>query len=264
MHKAMSISAILPRFLALAVCALLPGFAYAQSTNSVVIWPINPVIESGERATPLRLENPGKAPILMQIRIFGWQQIDGEDRFVEQKDVTGTPPMVRIEAGQQQLIRLTRIAPSPAGTEQSYRIIIDEIPQAAAAAPTETGEPGQLAGAAIQFRMRYSVPLFTYGEGADIAPAKKQAAVKPALQWRVIKADGATQLEIRNPGATHSRLAGVVMKSAGASTKVEGAHGYILAGATMRFAITQAIAPQASLFAEVEGDPSAPMAPWQP
>ncbi|WP_083274788.1 fimbrial biogenesis chaperone [Novosphingobium resinovorum] len=261
----MKIPALLPRLLVFAACALLPGFAYSQSNNSVVIWPINPVIESGERATPLRLENPGQRPILMQIRIFGWQQIDGDERFVEQKDITGTPPMVRIEPGQQQLIRLTRITPSPAGSEQSYRVIIDEIPLTEADSPAEAGNPAQGAGAAIRFRMRYSVPLFTYGEGANTRAAKTETTARPALQWRVVKADGGNVLQIRNPGASHSRLSGVAQKrSDGTSSKIEGAHGYILAGATMRFPIAQAVVPQARLFADVEDNSSAPMVPWQP
>ncbi|MFT4054737.1 MAG: molecular chaperone [Novosphingobium sp.] len=261
----MRIHAFTPGLVTFVACALLPGFAYAQSNNSVVIWPINPVIESGQHATPLRLENPGKQPILMQIRIFGWQQIDGDERFVEQKDVTGTPPMVRIEPGQQQLIRLTRIAPQPAGTEDSYRIIIDEIPLADVPPPSDTGAAPQTAGAAIRFRMRYSVPLFTYGEGfAAPAPGDK-AVAGSALQWRVVKTSEGTDLEVRNPGTRHSRLSGVVQKRPdGISSKVEGAHGYILAGATMRFPITQAVASQARLFADVEGDAAQPMTPRQP
>ncbi|WP_285021539.1 molecular chaperone [Novosphingobium sp. fls2-241-R2A-195] len=263
----MRLFTVLRRLPVFGIFLLLPDFAYSQSTNSVVIWPVNPVIESGERATPLRLENPGTRPILMQIRIFGWQQIDGDERFVEQKEVTGTPPMVRIEAGQQQLIRLTRIAP-PSDGERSYRVIIDEIPIADTPAQPGTGEPRQ-AAAAIQFRMRYSLPLFTYGTGDEARSArdraKDRAGSAPALEWRVVETGGATSLEVHNPGTRHSRLTTVTMKRAdGTSLKLDGAHGYVLAGATMRFAITQAIAPQARLFAEVEGDSSSPMTHRQP
>ena len=142
----MRIFTALVEFAVFGACLCLPGLAAAQGMNSVVIWPVNPVIESGERATPLRLENPGARPILMQVRVFGWVQDNGDEHFVEQKDVTGTPPMVRIEAGQQQLIRLTRAGP-PTDGERSYRVIIDEIPIADASLQAAAGEPSQAAAA---------------------------------------------------------------------------------------------------------------------
>ncbi|MCI4590292.1 molecular chaperone [Sphingobium sp. BYY-5] len=261
----MPLSPLRSGMIAIAVWTILSGLAHAQTTNSVVIWPINPVIESGERATALRLENPGKRPILMQIRVFGWQQAEGEDRYGEQKDVTGTPPMVRIEPGQRQLIRLTRITPPPAGREQAYRIIIDEIPLADTPVETaKTSGTGGQAGAAIQFRMRYSLPLFLYGDGIGSRPPKGQVAAKAALQWRVIDANGKSVLEIRNGNTTHSRLSQVSLKRAdGTLSKLDGVHGYILPDAVMRWPIGLSISPRATLVA-ANGDQPVSLTPWDP
>lgn len=251
---------------AVAACATawmtLPGQVQAQTANSVVIWPVNPVIESSDRATPLRLENPGQRPMLMQIRVFGWQQVDGDDRYVEQKDVMATPPMVRIEAGQRQLIRLTRTTP-PAGREQAYRVIVDEIPLAPS--PAEPSADPAVAGAAIQFRMRYSLPLFVYGDDGGSRSAKDRRVTASALQWRVTGAAGQRVLEIHNGGPVHGRLSQVSLKRAdGSLDRLEGVHGYVLPDAVMRWPIPQGIAPQAVLIAASNADEPVPLMPWRP
>lgn len=242
--------------------------AYAQSANSVVIWPIKPVIESGARTTTLRLENSGKRTTLMQIRIFGWEQADGKDRYFEQKEIMGTPPMVRIEPGQKQLVRLTRITPSLAGQEQAYRIVIDEIPLPDNSSSAEVSpamkEPDVLPGASIRFRMRYSLPLFTYGAGA--APVSSQPAVSPApaLRWRVLMVDKSRVLEIHNDGNRHGRLNNIsVNRVGGTLSKLDNVQGYVLANTTMRWPIAQTIAPEATLVAMLDGDEQVLLKPWR-
>lgn len=44
------------------------------AASSVLIWPIDPVINSHEKATALWLENKDSQPVYMQIRVLGWQQ----------------------------------------------------------------------------------------------------------------------------------------------------------------------------------------------
>lgn len=261
----MAIARDIGSFIALAACATAASAASAQTINSVAIWPIDPAIENHERATPLWLENPGKQPILMQVRVFAWDQSTGEDRFAEQREVAGTPPMVRIAPGQRQLVRLTRMVEPPPGHEKAYRVIVDEIPQAASSGPAEGEAPGR-AAAAIQFRMRYSLPLFVYGEGVGREPAGKQSArVKPALVWRTVRLDGKPHLEIRNNGNGHARLATVAVRHAdGARTPLDGVNGYVLPGATRRWPIPDAAAPVTALDAAVNGGEANALPTWTP
>ena len=138
---------------------LLLAAVKAQAASSVLIWPIDPVLEADQQASALWLENRGTAPANLQVRVFAWRQGDYQEQFQAQREIIGSPPVANIAPGQKQLIRLTRTGPSPAGQEQAYRIIIDEIPPAI---PVDKAEPG--ATAAIRLQMRYSVPLFAYGE----------------------------------------------------------------------------------------------------
>lgn len=132
----------------------------AGAATSVLIWPIDPVLEADQKAGALWLENRGTEAANLQVRVFAWHQGRYQEQFQAQREIIGSPPVANIPPGQKQLIRLTRTGPSPAGQEKAYRIIIDEIPPAI---PLDKAGPGTTA--AIRLQMRYSVPLFVYGEG---------------------------------------------------------------------------------------------------
>ena len=136
------------------------GASQAHAASSVLIWPIDPVLEADQQASALWLENRGRETANLQIRVFGWSQNGFAEQYQNQRDVIGSPPVAKIEPGQKQLVRLTRTKDVPPGQELAYRIIIDEIPSAQPA----TADGGKTA-AAIRFQMRYSVPLFAYGAG---------------------------------------------------------------------------------------------------
>lgn len=219
-----------------AVVGALLGTGTAQAATSVLIWPIDPVLEADQKAGALWLENRGDAPANLQVRVFAWRQGAFDDQFEAQREIIGSPPVATIAAGQKQLIRLTRTGQSPAGQEQAYRIIIDEIPPALPA--VDANSPPQ---AAIRFQMRYSVPLFVYGQGLwgkpDADGKRDEAGVgKPLLSWRPVSVQGKPFVEIRNIGPVHARLTDVVMQQGGQSRPlVEGLLGYVLPGATMRW-----------------------------
>ena len=184
----------------------------AGAATSVLIWPIDPVLEADQKAGALWLENRGTAPANLQVRVFAWRQGDYQEQFQPQRDIIGSPPVANIAPGQKQLIRLTRTGSSPAGQEQAYRIIIDEIPPALPA--TDANTPPQ---AAIRFQMRYSVPLFAYGAGLwskeDASrPRDPKGAGVPNLSWRTVTVDGRPYVEVRNRGAVHARLTDVALK----------------------------------------------------
>ena len=135
---------------------------FVQAASSVLIWPIDPVLEADQQASALWLENRGTETANLQIRVFAWSQNGFDEQYQNQRDVIGSPPVAKIEPGQKQLVRLTRTREVPPGQELAYRIIIDEIPSALQVpAPPE----GKNTAAAIRFQMRYSVPLFAYGAG---------------------------------------------------------------------------------------------------
>jgi fimbrial chaperone protein len=237
------------------MCAVVMfGASTAHAASSVLIWPIDPVLEADQQASALWLENRGSETANLQIRVFGWSQSGFAEQYQNQRDVIGSPPVAKIEPGQKQLVRLTRTKEVPPGQELAYRIIIDEIPSAQPA----TADGGKTA-AAIRFQMRYSVPLFAYGAGLwskeDSTRARDPKGVGlPQLSWRTVAVDGKPYVEVRNQGAVHARLTDVAIKQAGQSKPLaEGLLGYVLPGAVMRWPAPTPLTNDSALQVRVNG-----------
>jgi len=221
---------------------LLPATA-AQAAASVLIWPLDPTIEAGERGTALWLENVGTEAVTVQIRILGWNQQNSQDDYVAQQSIIGTPPFTTIPAGRKQLIRLTLAQPVEAGQEQAFRVLIDEIPSTRAA-DTATTPPQATAG--LRFQMRYSLPLFAYGAGLSGKPTNRPATrpAQPQLSWNIEQVDGKPYLRVHNAGSGHARLSQVRLTAANADAAkaappqtdvADGLLGYVLPGKTMHW-----------------------------
>jgi len=200
--------------------ALIPS---VQAANSLMVWPIDPAINPEEKASELWLENRGSATTMMQVRIFNWQQVNGQEQYQTQQQVVASPPMVRLEPGQRQLVRLIKQTPPQAGREMAYRVVLDEIPT-----PRTPGENQ----AGLNFQMRYSVPLFVYGEGLS------KDSAKPELSWREVASDGKRWLELTNRGNGHARLSNVTV---GGRKLGNGLFGYVLANSSNRWPLTSSV-----------------------
>ncbi|PRD15786.1 protein CsuC [Pantoea coffeiphila] len=209
--------------------------SHSWAANSVLLWPIDPKIASDEKATELWMENRGDSTTLMQVRVFLWQQQDGQDRYQTQQQVLASPPMVRIEPGKKQLIRLVKQTPVPAGEETAFRILIDEIP---------TPQPQNTAQnqAGLNFQMRYTVPLFVYGNGASATSSK------PQLAWQLVNKNGHQALEVTNSGSGHARLSHV---SLGGRSISDSLLGYVLPHSSNTFPLSFSAAANAELSAQL-------------
>ncbi|MBY5118017.1 fimbrial biogenesis chaperone [Enterobacter cloacae] len=217
----------------LGVMALAAGQVQAAAT--ILLWPIDPWLAADAKATELWIQNQGNSPTTMQVRIVRWKQEGGFERYSAQQDVVASPPIVTIAAGRKQLIRLIKQGTVPVGVEQAYRIIVDEIPQ-----PDNKAEPA----IGLKLQMRYSIPLFVYGQGI---PTSKEGAHHAFvdthnLSWRVKNEGGQPHLEVNNRGDVHVRLSQVSLVQGGQKRPVdEGLLGYVLAGSTRSWAIPAGI-----------------------
>jgi fimbrial chaperone protein len=199
------------------------GVAVPAHAGAVVLWPVDPVMAPGEKATALWIENRGREPVALQIRSFAWSQSGGEDQYDRQDEVVTSPPIATVQPGQRQLVRVIRRTVGPAPAEHSYRLLVDELPPPLDAARADA------ASARLMVQMRYSIPLFTY----DVQPAD---AAKPQLQARTVIVEGRRYAEFRNSGARHARLVDLrVVRGARSVTATAGLLGYVLPGSTMRW-----------------------------
>lgn len=218
--------------------------------SSIMIWPTNPVLKGGEKATPLWVENRGSDAVLMQLRVFSWAQDDsGEQQLLAQREIIGSPPMMKIMPGQRQLVRLTRMTSTPASEERAYRILIDEIPLA---------DGGEGNAQRVQFQMRYSVPLFAYGdklwvkgEGRGKKPRDIATVGASRLTWAITPVKGRPYLQVRNEGNIHARLNNIVFDGRAMPASF---FGYVLPGRTVRWPLPAGTSSARSMSADVNGE----------
>lgn len=202
---------------------------------AVLIWPTSLSINPGEKATALWLENRGQTDQIYQARVFSWSQENGKDALSEQERVVVSPPMMQIEPGKRQLIRLINLSPVAQNKEMSYRVIVDEL-------PIDTGQAAPRESSGIQFQMRYSIPLFVYGPGLP-HPMKEvdkkvtaEAQELKMLTWKIVRHKDSYHLAIHNNGPTHVYLSDIDF---GGNRLSQSTHpklaGYVLSGSTMEW-----------------------------
>ncbi|MEL5236893.1 molecular chaperone [Serratia bockelmannii] len=228
----------IPFRLPLTAALLLASQQHALAAASILIWPIDPVIEDQQQATALWLENRDSKPVYMQIRVLGWKQTAGKDDYSNQSDVIASPPVASIAPGKRQLIRLIKQSAPAAGQERAYRILVDEVPVKEQSSDVAPGG----AEMGLKFQMRYSVPLFVSGKGIwtkqdSEKPRDYATASQPKLSYRLQQQSSERWLEVRNQGAVHARISKVTLQGRSLNP---GLMGYVLPGSQMRFALPPA------------------------
>lgn len=156
-------------------------------------------------ASRFLLANTGDAPVAAQVRVFAWSQVDGEDRLTPTQDVVLSPPIARVEAGGEQVVRVVRTFAPPTGMDRTYRLVVDELPGARV-------DPVN----AVSVRMQYVIPLFV--RAGDALP--------PALACRI----EAATLRCRNGGGQAAQLGRSQLVDAGGKIVAlsAGLFGYVL------------------------------------
>ena len=205
--------------------ALVVSVAWSSSLQAAVLQlaPIPIEIQAPQSAAVLNLGNRSSADVALQTRVFRWTQEQGEDRLTPTTDVVVSPPITAVPAGKTLVVRVVRVGKQPATAEETYRVLVDELP------PEKRAAKGQ----SLQILMRYSVPLFVTPAGA--------AASESPLAWRLKPAAaGALQLSATNPGARRVRLSGLQLQDADGKALLppgEQLSGYVLAGQTMQWTV---------------------------
>lgn len=193
-----------------AVLAAVFGVPGAGAAN-LQISPVSISFGASQTAAGISLQNFGDQPLHGQVRVFSWDQKDGQDVLEPTTEVVASPPIMQIAPRSSQTVRLVRRdGQTPAG-ERTYRILIDEIPRG------EAGADG------VAIRLQYSVPVF-------VMPADARAA--PRLAWSLVKREGAWFLRARNEGKLHAQIGATSVRTA-SGREIElgkGLLGYALPG----------------------------------
>lgn len=195
--------------LAAALFVSLAAGAPAHAAN-LQISPVSIAFQPGQNSAGIQLQNNGDAPLYGQVRVYAWDQKDGADVLTPTTALVASPPVIEIKANSAQTIRLVRRAGAPNPAEQTYRILIDELPR---------GESQQ---GNVAIRLQYSVPAF-------VLPADGNAA--PKLEWSTFQRAGAWHLRARNAGNLHAQIGATTVRIGNRDVELsKGLLGYALPG----------------------------------
>jgi fimbrial chaperone protein len=215
-----------------------------------------------QQAQALQLNNNAAAPIHAQVRVMRWAQREQQDVLEAQDEILASPAIVRVLPGQAQTVRLVRSRIATAELEQSYRVLVDELP---ASAPDS-----QAAQSGLQLLMRYSIPVFiaakSGAEGRRATESDTQPAAATRLKARLQPATGTgSRLELRNDGQQAVRISQLrAMLSDGRYISLsEGLLGYVLPGQLMAWSFEQPLSPGVVLEAQLNDEPGQQRLPLQ-
>ncbi|MGD0346947.1 MAG: fimbria/pilus periplasmic chaperone [Terracidiphilus sp.] len=196
---------------------------HTASGQSLSVLPVNVFMQPGQKAATLTVTNSSSKSTSIQVRVFDWGQKDNEDQLTPSNIVVASPPLVTIEAGASQVVRLI-LRQSAAGREATYRIVLDQIPG--------PGEPG-----VVQMVLRLSIPIFAM-------PATKAV---PKVQFHLERDGDKLFLVGVNIGLSHEALRNIVVTAANGHkmSAASNVSPYVLAGVSRRWELdAQGYAPQ--------------------
>jgi len=217
-------------------------FAWAcgsAEAGSLQVEPVLLDVTAPGAASTVTLRNEGTQPINAQIRVFRWSLVDGQEKLEPTDAVVASPPSVTLTPKGQYIARVVRVSKQAVAGEESYRLMIDQLPDLA-----------QQKNGTINLLVRYSIPVF-FG-----APNKKN----PTVTWSVAVKGDKVALTARNTGDRRLRISALSLRDANGKHLSFGAGlaGYALGGSTKTWTVPGkgfAGSGQASISAQSDGGP---------
>ncbi|NUF34900.1 molecular chaperone [Acinetobacter oleivorans] len=206
-------------FVTTSLLLFLPSMLNAASIR---LSPVSVEILSDQSASSISLYNQSNESSDLQVRVFEWRQNAGQDQLIPTDEIAVSPPFLKLQPNDSYNLRVVRINPVPVSGEQTYRIIIDELPK-----PIDNRKVDQ----GVNVLLRSSLPLFV---------VNKDAMTK--LTWSIQQEQNNSSLIINNVGNRHALLSNLTLVDTTANKsyaiKVNTVNGYILAGKARNFNIS--------------------------
>lgn len=176
--------------------------------GAISVMPVRVSVPVAARFCSLTVGNDSDRAVTVQVRGFAWNRDeDGNDILNPDGGFIVNPPMATIAPHGARLIRCS-LPPAGSGTaEQSWRLIVDELP-----------DPAQARPGVVQALLRLSVPVFR----GDAKAAPQFGASIDAKGLRIV-----------NTGTGHARITAMTLQGSGAPVTLDRTF-YLLAGGAQR------------------------------
>ena len=130
------------------------------------------------------IRNADDKPTSIQVRLFRWRQSAGEEHYEPTQDVVASPPMAVVAPGGTLTVRVIRAAEAPVRGEESYRLVLDQLPEA--------DKGGR---AKVSMLLRQVLPVF-FSE-ADRSPPQVSWSLAPGPRGYVLRAQNGGDQRLR-------------------------------------------------------------------
>jgi fimbrial chaperone protein len=189
------------------------------AAGSFSVTPTRIELRGAQRTAVVSLHNADATPLTVQASLVDWTQPQGEDIYVDTRDLLVTPPVFTIPPNGEQIVRIAlRRAADPA-LELPYRIFFQEVPLAAR--PDFTG---------LNIALKVGVPIFVLPEPATAGK----------LEWELhAQADGKLRVDALNKGTAHVQVTDFTITYTGpAATTHVNVVKYVLPGNRVSWIVT--------------------------
>jgi fimbrial chaperone protein len=204
------------------IIALLIAVAGAApvAASTFNIAPIRADLSTAHRTEALTIMNADDVPVIVQVRVVSWSQKSGAEQLDETRELLATPPVLQIPANGTQIVRVAlRRDPDPS-LELTYRVIFEEVPQAA---------PKDFTG--LRVALRLSIPVF-------VAPAHGKPNAQVAWESRWLP-NGQLEIAATNNGSGHLQITDFEAQFPGSLMPLRGVTSkYVLPGSRMSWTLT--------------------------
>jgi len=192
-------------------------------------WNVRPMrvnLDNRQRSAALTIANAGDAPALLHAEAMSWEQVDGKDRYVRSEDLIVVPPLLRVEAGNEKVVRLALRGVLSGTRERAFRIFLTEVP------PKISNK-----GPAVQVAVRMGIPVYANASSLKITQAA-DAGVTPSAQ---LNGKNRIRLNLVNAGDRHIVINTIRIYADASKSRLVGERPSteaLLAGTSRTFALT--------------------------
>ena len=166
---------------------LLLCVAIRSNGASLTVAPVRLELSAARPYTILRITNDGSESVRLHARAFRWAFDAKDDVLTATDELLLNPPMMTLRPNTVQVIRIGLRSRMESSVEETYRLILEEVPAARA----------KVEGTQISTILKMSIPVF----------AVPRKAVSPKLEWSAHRdSNGAVKIVAANHGAAHIQI----------------------------------------------------------
>ena len=133
--------------LLLAILATLP-LALPACGATLRVAPVSLEITNGAQASTVRIWNDDREPLHVQVRIFRSREQGGQTVLEPTQEVVASPPITTLLPGSENIIRVVRVSDQPVQGRETYRLIVDELP-----------DPSAQQAGTVSILVRHAIPV---------------------------------------------------------------------------------------------------------